>query len=225
MVHLWFSTLEELVPQAIALEALLDEEEIARADRFRFAPDRERFVLGHGLLRSLLGRYLNADGAALRIQRGPFGKPFLDDTELRFNLSDTKDALVLAVAWDHELGVDIETMTRRADHEAVAHHYFTPDEVARIQAAGSDELVAKRCFLDLWTRKEAVLKASGVGIMEDLHALRVLDGHNELMIQQEDFLKYAAEAYHVQSLACGPEHLISVATEGPKAMRLFSAVG
>ncbi|MBK7087058.1 MAG: 4'-phosphopantetheinyl transferase superfamily protein [Flavobacteriales bacterium] len=152
-VHLWFATLEELVPQASVLEALLDDEEIARADRFRFAPDRERFVLGHGLLRSLLGRYLNADGAALRIQRGPFGKPFLDDTELRFNLSDTKDALVLAVAWDHELGVDIETMTRRADHEAVAHHYFTPDEVARIQAAGSDELVAKRCFLVTWTRK------------------------------------------------------------------------
>ncbi|MBK7086591.1 MAG: 4'-phosphopantetheinyl transferase superfamily protein [Flavobacteriales bacterium] len=227
VVHLWFSTLAELVPRATALEALLDNEEIARADRFRFAPDRDRFVLGHGLLRSLIGRYLNVDGAALRIQRGPFGKPFLDDTELRFNLSDTKDALVLAVAWDHELGVDIETITRRADHEAVAHHYFTPDEVERIQVAGAgagaSDLAAKRYFLDLWTRKEAVLKASGVGIMEDLHALRVLDGHNELIIQQEDFLKYAAEVYHVQSLACGPEHLISVATERPMEVRLLSA--
>ena len=59
--------------------------------------------------------------------------------------------------------------------------------------------------------------------MEDLHALRVLDGHNELIIQQEDFLKYAAEVYHVQSLACGPEHLISVATERPMEVRLLSA--
>ena len=97
-VHLWYATLESLRPRLAELEALLDPVEQERAERFRFDVDRERFILGHGLLRSLLGKYLKRDASLVRMARGPFGKPYLERKDLRFNMSDTKDAVLIAFA-------------------------------------------------------------------------------------------------------------------------------
>lgn len=211
-VRLWYAPVNDLQPHLHRLEAVLDDEERQRADRFRFAPDRERFIAGHGLLRMLLGGALGLAPEEVRLARGPHGKPFLPDGGPSFNLSDTKDALVVAIGGADELGVDIETVERRTDHELVAGHYFTPDEVAHIEAGGAE---GKRRFLTLWTRKEAVLKASGVGIMDDLHALRVLDGEQVLTIRHEVFVREAAPAYHVSSFGVGATHLIALATPRP----------
>lgn len=210
-VHLWYTP---LAAQQVALDrylAMLDPEERSRADRFRFAVDRERFIIGHGLLRSLLGRYLETDPVAVAMQRGPYGKPFVEHAVLRFNLSDTKDAVLIAFAQGAEIGADIETMARVVDHTAVAEHYFTPEEVAWI---GSDD-AAKRRFLELWTRKEAVLKASGVGIMDDLRVLRVDAPMNEMTIVHAAFVEHAAPAYHVRTWHLGEDHIISIAGEAP----------
>ena len=213
-VRLWYASVSDLKPHLPGLEAVLDDEERQRADRFRFAPDRERFIAGHGLLRMLLGGALGLAPEAVRMARGPHGKPFLPHSGPPFNLSDTKDALVVAIGGTDELGVDIETVERRTDHELVAGHYFTPDEVAHIEAGGAE---GKRRFLTLWTRQEAVLKASGVGIMDDLHALRVLDGEQVLTIRHEVFVREAAPAYHVSSFGVGATHLIALATPRPHA--------
>lgn len=213
-VRLWYATVTALLPHLHRLGAVLDDEERQRAERFRFAPDRERFIAGHGLLRMLLGGALGVAPEAVRMARGAHGKPHLPDGGPAFNLSDTKDALVVAIGGTDELGVDIETVERRTDHELVAGHYFTPDEVSHIQAGGAE---GKRRFLTLWTRKEAVLKASGVGIMEDLHALRVLDGTQVLSIRHEVFVREAAPAYHVSSFSVGTDHLIALATPRPHA--------
>jgi 4'-phosphopantetheinyl transferase len=213
-VRLWYTPVTGIMPYLPRLEAVLDEEERQRAERFRFAPDRERFIAGHGLLRMLLGGALGVAPEAVRMARGAHGKPHLPGGGPPFNLSDTKDALVVAIGGTDELGVDIETVERRTDHELVAGHYFTPDEVAHIQAGGAE---GKRRFLTLWTRKEAVLKASGVGIMDDLHALRVLDGEQRLTIRHETFVREAAPAYHVSSFSVGATHLIALATPRPHA--------
>jgi len=208
-VHLWYATLEALRPRAHELIDLLDPVEQERAERFRFPHDRERFELGHGLLRSLLGRYLQRDGSLVRTARGPFGKPFLERKDLRFNMSDTKDAVLIAFADRIEIGADIETMTREVDHRAVSEHYFTAPEISAIDAAGTD---GKRRFLEFWTRKEAVLKASGVGIMDDLRALRVDAPHNAMTIEHEAFTTMAAPEYHLHTLHVGTDHLVSLAS-------------
>lgn len=211
-IRLWYAPTASLRPLLAHLEGVLDDEERQRAARFRFAPDRERFIAGHGLLRHLLGRALGLPPHAVRMARGAHGKPFLPDGGPPFNLSDTKDALVVALGGDDALGVDIETVARRTDHALVADHYFTPEEVAYIRAGEGE---AQRRFLTLWTRKEAVLKASGVGIMDDLHALRVLDGEQALRIRHAVFVREAAPAYHVSSFGVGPLHLIALATPRP----------
>lgn len=206
-VHVHLADLHELGAFAERHYTLLDAQERERHARFRFAKDQERFLHAHGLLRRILGQYLDHDPALLHFERGAHGKPFLKGFPLHFNLSDTKDALAIAVA-RHELGVDLETCARTVDHVGVGTHYFTPQEQAGIAQATD----GKRHFLELWTRKEAILKASGVGIMDDLKILRVDQARNELFIGHEAFVALAAPAYHVQTWTRGPQHLVSIAS-------------
>jgi 4'-phosphopantetheinyl transferase len=215
-----FAELAELRQRREALHHLLDEKERERAARFKFEVDRERYILGHGWMRELLGHYTGVPPKDVAAERGRFGKPYLPDERLTFNLSDTKDAVVLAVALDLDLGVDVETVDRRVDHTAVGAHYFTPEEQEHI--ARSDD--AKRTFLELWTRKEAVLKASGVGIMDDLRSLRVDQAVNKLTIAHPEFVALAAAEYHVRTWRIDPAHLISLATPVPvEHVLLFGA--
>jgi 4'-phosphopantetheinyl transferase len=220
--HLWFATLDALQTRVDGYANLLDSEEQARAARFRFEHDRERYILGHGLMRELLGRYLEMAPENVRMLRGPFGKPFIEDHPLHFNLSDTKDAILIAFTRELELGADVETMTRTVDHEAVSEHYFTPEEIGDI--AGAPD--GKRRFLELWTRKEAVLKASGVGIMDDLRVLRVDAEHNASTITHEAFLRMAALEYHLRTWHIGGDHIVSLAAAVPmRSIRWLSAIG
>lgn len=208
-ITLHYAPLDVLRKNIPIYRELLDPSEHERAARFRFDVDRERYIIAHGALRVLLGKQLSEEPAKIPFAHGPYGKPFVPGSELRFNLSDTKDALVIGMATGQEIGVDIETMQRRVDHLAVSEHYFTPKEVDAI-ALASD---AKRRFLEFWTRKEAVLKASGVGIMDDLKVLRVDAMLNRMTISHEAFIRHAAEEYHVRTWHLGSEHIISLAAE------------
>lgn len=218
--QVWFATLASIQDREERYHALLDEEELARAERFRFTKDRNRYILGHGLLRETLGYYLGRSAKDLSLLRGEFGKPFLEGHPMHFNLSDTRDAVLVAVAME-AIGADIETMTRSTDHERVAEHYFTESEVRSIAAAPD----GKRRFLELWTRKEAVLKACGVGIMDDLKSLNVGDRLNTMTIQHPDFVRLVSPEYHVHTLNVGEEHLVSIAASHPIAdLKLFEAL-
>jgi 4'-phosphopantetheinyl transferase len=219
-IHLWYAPISSLRERIPHYADLLDPVEQDRMQRFLFEVDRERFILGHGLLRKLLGRYLDRDASLIRMARGPFGKPYLERKTLRFNLSDTKDAVIIAFATEMELGADIETMMRDVDHRAVSEHYFTASEIQGIGVATDP----KRRFLELWTRKEAVLKASGVGIMEDLRVLRVDGTRNSMLIDHEAFVALAAPQYHVRTWHVGEHHLMSLASpEAPISVELFQA--
>ncbi len=208
-IALHFAPLDALRKNIPTYSELLDPSEHERAGRFRFEVDRERFIIAHGVLRTLLGERLSEDPARIIFSRGPYGKPYLPGSELRFNLSDTKDAMLVGITKGGEIGVDIESMQRRVDHFAVSEHYFTPEEIESIAIAPD----SKRRFLEFWTRKEAVLKASGVGIMDDLKVLRVDAALNRMTISHEAFVRHAAEEYHVRTLSLGDDHLISVAAE------------
>lgn len=220
-IALHFATLDALRKNIPSYSELLDPSEHERAARFRFDVDRERFIIAHGVLRTLLGERLAEDPARIIFSRGPYGKPYLQGSELRFNLSDTKDAMLVGITKRGEIGVDIESMQRRVDHLAVSEHYFTPEEIESIAVAPD----SKRRFLEFWTRKEAVLKASGVGIMDDLKVLRVDAALNRMTISHEAFVRHAAPAYHVRTLSLGDDHLISVASEQEWAGMRIAEIG
>ena len=212
------ATLDELREHRQRFEAMLDDVERERAARFRFEPDRERYILGHGMLREVLGRRVDADPAMLRFVRGPYGKPIIQGSNLHFNFSDTKDAVLVGTSTIAELGVDLETMHRLVDHDAVADHYFTPKEIDALNSTADGE--RKRRFLELWTRKEAVLKACGIGLMDDLKELSVLDGLNALRITHPGFMHVAAPTYHLRTWQLADSHLLSLAAPRPMSASL-----
>lgn len=167
----WFST--DLPPSHVSeLEPLLSPAERARADQFRFARDRGRYVAARARLRTILGRCTNRASGQLEFDTGPFGKPSLRpggrEERIRFNLSRSDGLGVVAIQLDRELGIDVERM-RPFDHAlAIAERMFTAAEHEALRSLPEAEQLES--FFRYWTRKEAVVKSIGLGLAYPLDA-------------------------------------------------------
>ncbi len=169
-VHVWRASLD--VPEALVrqLQETLDAAEIARAERFYFRKDRNHFVVARGLLKAILGQYLNIEPHSLRFGYGAQGKPYLwlsednppKESALRFNLSHSAGIMLLAVARDRELGIDVERIRPEFASETIAEQFFSPRETATLRALPAEMQPA--AFFNCWTRKEAYIKARTEGL-------------------------------------------------------------
>jgi 4'-phosphopantetheinyl transferase len=157
----------EVAPGGVpALWHLLDAAERARADRFRFAEDRESYVAAHALLRTMLSRQAPVAPADWRFVAAAGGKPMLDPSlgqpHLTFSLSHTRGMVACAVGAECDLGVDAEHCERALPVVELAQRFFAPAEaglIASLPPAQRDAI-----FYRLWTLKEAYTKAIGLGI-------------------------------------------------------------
>jgi len=147
------------------LLSLLSVEERVRLARFHLWEDQQRFLVGRGLLRLLVGTHLDTPAERVEFAYGPFGKPFViprvGALSLHFNVSHSGQLVLLAFSPVHEIGVDVEEVRRDQDCETIARQVFTPDEHrAWILLNPQEQLTA---FYRAWTRHEAGLKAMGLG--------------------------------------------------------------
>ncbi|WP_386679032.1 4'-phosphopantetheinyl transferase family protein [Loktanella sp. R86503] len=148
--------------------AVLSRDETARAARFVFNRDRDRYIAGRSRLRRILSSYLNQNPRDVTFCYGDHGRP--DVHGLQFNLSHTGDLACLAVSRSaHQLGLDIEAV--RPIDLAVARAHFAPEEMAALVSLPDNDRVA--AFYRCWTRKEAYLKARGTGLSTDLASFTV----------------------------------------------------
>ena len=173
-VHVWRAALDVQVSSFLRLWHTLDTVERARAARFVFERHRLRYVVAHGLLRHVLSGYLATAPEELRFGRGRYGKPYLTATsgaDLRFNLSHSRDRMLVAVGLGRELGVDLEYVRCDRDVAGIARHFFSTAEVSALLAFP----VRERCaaFYRCWTRKEAYIKACGTGLAMRLDSFDV----------------------------------------------------
>lgn len=144
------------------LGASLDGDERRRAAAFHAAADRDRFVARHGWLRLAAGRRLGCPPEQVPLVAPRDGKPWLRGTQLRFSVSRSAGAALIALSWSGEVGVDLEVLREEPDPLRFAARWFTPAERRAVQRAPADQR-SRRC-LELWTRKEAYLKATGAGL-------------------------------------------------------------
>lgn len=154
--------------------SLLSTDESARARRFHFDRDRNRYVRGRGFLRSLLGQLCGQHPANLVFGTGPQGKPFLQDHALQFNLSHSQGLAVLATSSAGAVGLDMEFIDRQVDIAGLARTCLTPPE-AEVLDGLCDADRAPR-FFAFWTAKEARMKLTGEGMSLPPHKI-VLDLH------------------------------------------------
>ncbi|MEA2249088.1 MAG: 4-phosphopantetheinyl transferase [Solirubrobacteraceae bacterium] len=173
-IHVWRASLDQDAALIASLERLLTDDEHERADRFRFTRDRERFVAGRGLLRTLLGGYLAVPPQDVRLHYGAHRKPVLAGAGPWFNVSHSGHLALFAFSASVELGIDIELAHSHPDGERIAEHFFSVAEVTELRSLPAEQRAA--AFLTCWTRKEAFLKARGDGLTLPLDAFDVTLG-------------------------------------------------
>ena len=163
-IALWLYPLPCDNAESCELERRLSRPEIERANRFGTPALRARWIAGRAILRSLLGEALGVDPAGVPLRRGRRGRPELAmEHALDFNVSHTDDVALIGIAAGlppgTRIGVDIERADRKVNADGLARKFMTERE--RAEMAPLDEEARRRRFLQLWTCKEAMSKATG----------------------------------------------------------------
>ena len=167
-MRVWTIALEEAERDQVADLQLLDAEERARANRFRFALHRARFTARRASYRRLLGDALGVPPATLRFTVGAHGKPALARGDAEFSSSHSGAWAMLALA-PRAVGVDLEATHPRLDDPALHARVLAPGEAAAFATLPAPERAA--AFVRAWTLKEAVAKALGEGLSREVAGL------------------------------------------------------
>jgi 4'-phosphopantetheinyl transferase len=170
-VHVWVMEVDTPSPALLAdWRQCLDADELARAARFYFEPDRIIYTAAHWLLRNALTAAGGLPAADWRFAIGPHGKPRIDPAlgrdELSFNLSHTRGLVACAITTSAEIGIDVELMEQRRAGLDIAAHYFSAAEVKLLHAMPPAQQM--QTFFRLWTLKEALIKTTGEGLQRAL---------------------------------------------------------
>ena len=217
-VHVWQTSLALADSLLSQLRASLSSEECARAERFAFEDARVRFIAAHGLLRTIVSRYVNERPGTLTFTSGRHGKPALAELpgtveKVRFNLAHSHDSALIAVARGREVGIDLERIRDNVESLKLAERFFSPGELEHLRHLPTDQ--ANRLFFTLWTSKEAYLKARGTGLSLGLDRFEVRLVPEEPMARVRLLGESREhENYLVRILSLGPDYAGAVAAEG-----------
>ena len=184
-VHVWRIRLDisgdflQFPARLEAWHAMLSQEERRRAEAFRVENDRRQYVMTHAALRFLLGGFLHTAPLAIEIVGEGGSKPALEQgtgvaperLDLRFNLSHTRGAALIGIAAAREVGVDIEQKRSMEDLHGLARSVMSADELQDWERLAPEPRL--EAFYRVWTRKEAYLKAIGLGLFRNLQEITV----------------------------------------------------
>ncbi|WP_166212303.1 4'-phosphopantetheinyl transferase family protein [Cognatiluteimonas telluris] len=223
VVHVWCMASGHPLQhhQLDCLRGSLLPSEREREARFRFARDRQTFLLTRALVRNALSAYTGIAARELRFRANAHGKPELANVSvagsISFNLSHTDGLIALGIAGSGAIGIDVERVCVRSASLDIAERFFAPEEVAALRAIPVAELPT--AFFRHWTLKESYLKAHGVGLSVPLDAfsfrLNALDGPIELHAAPGD----QASRWKLWQLSSGTHLLAVCAEQHPESRR------
>jgi 4'-phosphopantetheinyl transferase len=215
--HVWVAILGTSHAEAAPVAELLTPDERERAARFRFEKDQVQYTAARGFLRSILGHYLDVDPRRLRFRYNSHGKPLLAEefaaAGIEFNLAHSKGLGLFAVTSRHAIGVDIEGTRPDLATMDVANRFFAPPEVRALTEIPPDQRVA--AFFQCWTRKEAFVKARGMGLSLPLDKFVVAFGPNTPALLHADEDPAAARTWTLRDVSPCPGYTGAVAVEAP----------
>ena len=196
-VHVWRANLDSASSKRETLINILSADEIERANRFRFDLDRARFIAARAILRKLLSSYLSVDPRSLQFSYGKQGKPLLlgsqNQPTLDFNISHSQKYAIFGFGVERAIGVDIEYQKAMPDALKIARRFFSDKESEILVKSPSEQ--QSKLFFQLWTAKEAYLKAIGTGLTGSLSKV-------EIALEQEQKLYFAEIADAASSNWC-----------------------
>ncbi len=240
-VDVWLFSLNQPSAKLDEMRKLLSSDELARSERFFQQSSGEQYVAAHGILRILLGRYLNKSPEKIVFNKNTHGKPMLvtfpdnspdiadsNNISAHFNLSHAHDYGLIAISPDRAVGVDIEYLKREFEYLKIARRFFSPAEYESLQNTPGP--LQKDAFFSGWCRKEAILKALGTGLSGGLGNFDVsisTEPHTEIIKLPEHLQAKASPnskaKWCIQNLPEVDSYTHAVAAEGDDwALRCFS---
>lgn len=211
-----------LAPEALAddpasaarLGALLSDAELAQQRAFRAHVPRRLHLVARGLQRTILSRFVPSVAPRdWRFERGAGGRPSIaaeHAVDLDFNIAHTTGLVAIAVGAGMRLGIDVETFGRRPSLP-IAQRYFSGREIAALEALPADE--QPRRFVELWTLKEAYLKAVGTGISGGLGSMTFELRNGDIAFERPSDPDAARWRFHQRMV--GEAHLLALAWLAP----------
>lgn len=206
---------------ALAIGEAVTAEEYARGARFRQEADRQRFLQGRLLLRTFLGHHLGISPRDVNFVTREFGKPEVHRPAgggeataagaLRFNLAHSGEWLLFGLARGRELGVDVEQHRTMRDAIDIARRFFAPPEVEALEAL--DPALHHDTFFRVWTRKEAIVKATGQGISAGLDRFAVSNEATEAVTLRGLDGDSGWDRWEIRGLDMPPNYTAAVALE------------
>src|ERR1035438_1512738 len=175
---IWRTQISDNLPLINRFDHILSEGEKARASRYHQEKDKQRFIISRIVLRFLLAKYSNNDPEKIEFATGSNKKPFVQNAsavDLYYNISHSGDVILIAVS-DSDIGIDVERIDVDFSYSEILRQNFNTEEIGFINRGKQP---AENFFL-LWTRKEALLKATSKGIDSDLPFIPSLDGKHDI---------------------------------------------
>jgi 4'-phosphopantetheinyl transferase len=155
---------------------ILTQDELVNSERIRDERQKSTWLSCRASLRLLLASFLNKNPLDIEFRKGRFGKLYLAGSDLYFNVSHSKQAFLLGFCFGGRIGIDIEQLNGTEDLPALVNYTFSKTESLYCKNGESAEL-----FTEVWTLKEAFLKAVGVGLIDELPSISVVgDSKNDI---------------------------------------------
>jgi 4'-phosphopantetheinyl transferase len=183
MVELYLFAPNKLKNSYDDFYTILSDEEKHRAGKFVFEKDNILYVVSHGMLRRILSEKTGIPPPEIVISKGKYDKPYIDSPNCHFNLSHAADLFAISYSSHHPVGVDTEKSDRKLNWEIIARSYFHKKEKELIEQ--TDSHTKRKIFFAIWTRKEAILKTIGCGIVNNLEEI---DTTLDMCVLDESFL-------------------------------------
>jgi len=218
-IHLWQLEQADFELYSLQSECLawLTETELKRFRRYQFDRHRKQLLLGRVLTRLALSSYDKSIAPeAWDFTQNQYGKPAISEDQnsasLYFNLSHSAEKVVLAVARFKDIGVDIECCRKPRRVAAIAQRYFSNAEAAQLLSLPEDQQQSR--FYDLWTLKEAYIKACGMGLAIPLqHFSYGFLGDDRLTVEFDARRNDVAAAWQFWQIFAGADFKLAVAAK------------
>jgi 4'-phosphopantetheinyl transferase len=210
---------------------LLSPDELEQQQRFRQPEDRHRYLLTRALLRTALSGYSSVPAAEWSFARDTFGRPHItnqhpDAAQISFNISHTREVILLGITQRVALGVDIEHLQERADGLQLAERYFSVHEAASVRAL--PESLQQGRFFEYWTLKEAYIKALGRGLSIPLSRFSFDRGDGGVSLTAEAEVDSDPGRWRFWLLRPRADHLAAVCVESEisahQSLRLWKVI-
>lgn len=212
-VSVWCASLKKDYKEA-EFHHLLSNDELIRANKFYFEKDKANYIYARALLRILSSKYLNIPPQKIQFGYSKYGKPFYKhNTPLKFNLSHSKEKMLVSFVNNYEVGSDIEYIKDNFDVLEIANNFFSKKEIEQLKKIPVSE--NKRAFFRCWTRKEAFIKAEGSGLSFPLDKFTVtLKNDNEANLLNTYWDEKEKSKWSLKAFSPYANYLAAVAVKG-----------